>query len=128
MKLSFIEIDINKPKPKATIHVTGKLGFNMEAIQFMKLDQQNAYLLATDEERRDVFYLVQTNKNEGVAKVAKAGAYYYLNVGDAFDKLRYDYKHFTLIFEISEDNYEGQKLYVFTKYREIPRREKSDNK
>jgi hypothetical protein len=124
MKLSFLEIDINKAKPKATIHFSGKLGFNMEAIEFMKLENQDSYLIATNEEKEGVFYLLKSDKTSGVAKIAKAGAYYYLNVGDAFEKLGYDYKGNTIMFDISKDSYEGNDLYIFTKYREIKRKEK----
>ncbi|MCR8559285.1 hypothetical protein KXD93_16630 [Mucilaginibacter sp. BJC16-A38] len=127
MKLKFLEIDTNKSKPKATIHVTGKLGFNMEAIEFMKLENKSSYLLATDEEKSDVFYLLETDNDKKAAKVAKAGNYYYLNVADAFEVMKYDYKTFTIMFDITKDEYEGKDLYVFTKKREIKRKEKSDD-
>jgi hypothetical protein len=127
MKLNFLEIDINKSKPKATIHVTGKLGFNMEAIEFMKLENKGLYLLATDEDKKDVFYMVETKGDKGSARVAKAGAYYYLNVADAFDIMGYDYKKFTIMFDITKDTYEDKDLYVFTKKREIKRKDKVDD-
>jgi len=127
MKLKFLDIDVNKSKPKATIHFSGKLGFNMEAIEFMKLENKGSYLLATDEEKKDVFYLLETADSKGAATVAKAGAYYYLNVADAFDTLEFDYKNYTIMFDITKDTYEGKELYVFKKKREIKRKDKSDD-
>ena len=128
MKLKFLEIDVNKGKPKATIHYSGKLGFNMEANEFMKLENKRSYLLATDEDKKDVFYLLETDENKGAAKVAKAGAYYYLNVADAFDTLEYDYRNYTIMFDITKDEYEGKDLFVFNKKREIKRKDKQDDK
>jgi quinol monooxygenase YgiN len=127
IKLKFVEIDLNKGKPKATIHQSGKLGFNMEAIEFMKLEGKKSYLLATDEEKQDVFYLVETNESKGAAKVAKAGAYYYLNVADAFDTIGFDYKNYTIMFDISKDTYEGNDLFIFKLKRKIVRKDKQDN-
>lgn len=127
MKLSFIDIDINKAKPKATIHYSGKLGFNMEAIEYMNLKNQESFLIAKDDEKDGVFYLVKSNEVKGAAKVAKAGNYYYLNVGDAFEKLNYDFKGYTIMFNITKDSYEGKDLYILSKYRETKRKDKDDN-
>ena len=127
MKLSFIDIDLNKGKPKATIHFSGKLGFNMEAIEYMNLKNQESFLIAKDEEKEGVFYLVKSGDVKGAAKIAKAGAYYYLNVGDAFEKLNYDFKGYTIMFNISKDSYDGKELYVLSKYRETKRKNKNDN-
>ncbi len=126
MKLKIIDIDINKPKPKATIHYSGKLGFNIEAIEFMGLQNQASFLVATDEEKEDVLYLLEENESKNTAKVAKAGNYYYLNVGDAFDTLNYDYKGHTIMFDITKDEYEGKAVFILKKRREIKRKQKDE--
>ena len=128
MALKFLDIDVNKGKPKATIHYSGKLGFNMEAIAFMKLENKRSYLLGTDDEKKNVFFLLESGDNKNAAKVAKAGEYYYLNVGDAFETLGYDYKENTIMFEITKDTYEGKDLFVFTQRRTIKRKTKSEDK
>ena len=126
MKLKFIDIDLNKQKPKATIHASGKLGFNMEAIEFMKLENKNSYQIALDEENTKVIYLVETEDTNNSAKVAKAGAYYYLNAGDAFERLGFKYTEYTIMFDISKDRYEDKDLYVLKQVREIKRKDKDE--
>jgi len=128
MAITFLDININKGKPKATIHYTGKLGFNMEASVFMKLKDKKSYLLGADDEKSNVFFLLETNEDKSAAKVAKAGKYYYLNVGDAFETLGYKYKENTMLFDITKDTYEGRDLFVFTLRRQIKRKEKQDVK
>lgn len=119
MKLKFVEINLNRTKPKATIHQSGKLGFNNEASTCMNLQAQKTYKLATDEDG-DNLYLLEANEESGTAKIAKAGQYYYLNVGDAFDALGIDYKNNTVIFDIKKEDYEGKEIFVLQK-RIIPR-------
>lgn len=119
MKLEFVDINISKGKPKATIHLSGKLGFNNEAIQFMGLERRPLYKLAKSESNGDL-YLLEVKEESGAAKAAKAGKYFYLNVGDAFDRLDLDYKNNTIIFDITKESYEGQPLYVLSK-RILPR-------
>ena len=116
------KIEINKAK--ATIHNSGKLGFNIEAIEVMQLSNQGSYLLATDEEDANVLYLIPSDVTEGVGKVAKAGDYYYLNVGDAFQKLGFKYKEYTIMFDIEKSEYEGKEIFILKKRREIKRKEK----
>jgi len=123
MKPKIFKIEINKAK--ATIHNTGKLGFNIEAIEIMQLKNQGSYLLATDEEDANVMYLIPTDSSNGVGKVAKAGDYYYLNVGDAFEKLGFKYTEYTIMFDIEKSEYEGKEIFILKKRKEIKRKEKS---
>ncbi|MDN5289629.1 MAG: hypothetical protein JWR38_5908 [Mucilaginibacter sp.] len=123
MKPKIFKIEINKAK--ATIHSTGKLGFNIEAIEVMQLKNQGSYLLATDEEDENVMYLIPTDTADGVGKVAKAGDYYYLNVGDAFQKLGFKYKEYTIMFDIEKSEYEDKEIFILRKRKDIKRKEKS---
>ncbi|SKB27105.1 hypothetical protein [Daejeonella lutea] len=123
MKPKIFKIEINKAK--ATIHNSGKLGFNIEAIEVMQLKSQGSYLLATDEERSDLLYLIPTDSADGVGKVAKAGDYYYLNVGDAFQKLGFKYTEYTIMFDIEKNEYDGKDIFILKKRKEIKRKEKS---
>src|ERR1700761_4146361 len=102
INLKFIEIDTNPIKPKATVHASGRLGFNLEAINFMQLQNKRNFRLAiADEDGTSVknIYLIEQDNSNGTAKVAKAGDYYYLNVGNLFEDLNIDYKAFTIIYD-----------------------------
>jgi hypothetical protein len=98
----------------------------MEAISYMKLENKRSYLLGTDDEKKNTFFLLETEEGKNAAKVAKAGEYYYLNVGDAFETLGYKYQEFTIMFDITKDSYEGKDLFVFTQRRAIKRNVKQD--
>ena len=130
MALKFIEIDSNSTKPKATIHITGKLGFNMEGAKLMELSDTTYYRIATDDdtEVNNVMYFVSSTADEkGSVKVAKAGLYFYINLGSVFSKLGFKYENFIISFDISKDEYEGKPMFVLKKRkREKPRETGSD--
>ncbi|WP_343533952.1 hypothetical protein [Pedobacter sp.] len=124
INLKFIEIDTNPVKPKATVHATGRLGFNLDAISFMDLaNKENFKVATTGEEGEELknIYLIHSEEDKSTAKVAKSGDYYYLNVGNLFDDLDIDYKNFTVIFDIKKDYYDNNEMYVL-KMRRLKRK------
>lgn len=115
INLKFIEIDTNPIKPKATVHASGRLGFNIEAINFMELaTKKNFKVAVSDEGEFEIrnLYLIEDKESAGTAKVSKAGDYYYLNVGTLFEDLAIDYTNFTIIFDIKKELYEGNDMFV----------------
>jgi len=128
INLKFIEIDTNPLKPKATVHASGRLGFNLEAINFMQLQNKRNFRLAVSEEDGKSIkniYLIEQDNPTGAAKVAKAGDYYYLNVGNLFEDLDIDYKSHTIIYDIKKQLYEDKDMYVL-KMRKPKRKKKID--
>lgn len=126
--LKFIEIDTNPIKPKATVHASGRLGFNLEAINFMQLQNKRNFRLAVAKEDGNSIkniYLIEQDNPNGAAKVAKAGDYYYLNVGNLFEDLSVDYKNYTIIYDIRKQLYEDKDMYVL-KMRK-PKKKRKDN-
>jgi hypothetical protein len=131
MKLKILDIDSNATKPKATIHITGKLGFNMEASKMMDLSDDTYYQVAVDEETgtADVIYFIPaTADTKGVVKVAKAGSYFYINLGTTFSKLDLKYEKFIISFDISKTQYEGDDLFVLKKRRKEKLRDGANDK
>jgi len=125
INLKFIEIDTNPIKPKATVHASGRLGFNLEAINFMELDKKKYFKVAIqDEDGVSVtnIYLIEQGDSTGAAKVSKAGDYYYLNVGTLFDDIAEDYKSFTVIYDIKKELYDGNDMFVLKKRKLIKKR------
>lgn len=129
INLKFIEIDTNQIKPKATIHLSGRLGFNIEAINLMKLGPGKFYRVAiADDSGGDVsnIYLIEQDDDAGAAKIAKAGDYYYLNVGSLFDDLGEDYKSYTIIYDIKKELYNDKDMFVLKKRKPLRKKNKQE--
>ncbi|TCD11637.1 hypothetical protein EZ449_05090 [Pedobacter frigidisoli] len=114
MEIEFIKANTSRTKPKATIHMTGKLGFNIEASTLMEIENKKSLIIGKDRNDADRFYLFESEE-EGAGRVAKAGEYYYLNLGNAFDLLEMDYKKYTIMFDVSKSTYQDKDIYVLKK-------------
>lgn len=114
MELNFLSIaDINN-KAKATIHMSGKLGFNSEAADLMKLDSVRGFKIAIDGEITDfkfIFLLPSKEEDENTVKLLKAGEYYSLSLGSVFSKLGINYTDYKVIFDIALDKYQERDIY-----------------
>ncbi len=129
INLKFIEIDTNPIKPKATVHASGRLGFNVEAIDFMELSNKKFFRVAVADDNGTALkniYLIEQDNSEGTAKVSKAGDYYYLNVGNLFEDLEIDYKDYTIIYDIRKQLYEERDMYVL-KMRKPKKKKKNED-
>lgn len=124
MAIEIIKATFGKAKPKATIHLTGKLGFNMEANNLMTLEAEQAFQFAKDTEDKSKYYLIPGTTEEGAGKIAKAGAYYYLNLGDAFETVGFDYVKEIISFDVRKDTHDGKTIYVLHKRKPTVRTEK----
>lgn len=130
LNLKFIEVDSSPIKPKATIHFSGRLGFSSEAIKFMNLENNRAFKVAvSDSDGTAVknLYLIEDKDIPGVAKVSKAGEYYYLNVGSLFEDLGFDYKNYTIIFDIKKELYDGKNMFILKRRAPILRNKKKED-
>lgn len=116
-------------RPMASIHFAGKLGFNMDAFKFMKLDSFPSFVVATkpDDILALEIFLIETESNIGddisPVTVSKAGLYYYLNIRNMLDQLGIDYKRRMSVYKIakSDEDYRGHPLYVLSRVRNKPR-------
>ena len=113
----------------ASIHLTGKLGFNRDASKFMKLDSGPSFVVATktNDSKAAQIFLIETEDDLGndisPVTVAKAGEYFYLNIRNMLDQLGIDYKSQISVYKIakSEEDYSGYPLYVLSRVRHKPR-------
>lgn len=127
MDLEFIDIDINYVKPKATIHMSGRLGFNTEAIKVMNLKEKKFFKVALSKSEgigNGNIYLIDDENFEGTAKISKAGDYYYLNVGGLFDKIGVDYKTYSVIYDLVKEQYGTRDMFVLKQRKPKLRRDK----
>ena len=116
-------------RPMASIHLAGKLGFNMDASKFMNLESHPSFIVATkiDDSKAHQIFLIETEDCIGndisPVTVSKAGSYYYLNIRNMLDELGIDYKSRISVYKIdkSEEDYRGYPLYVLSRKRNKPR-------
>ena len=129
--MQFLNVDNTTTKPKATIHVTGKLGFNMEAAKLMAFDEETRYRVAVDDaSNASRVYLVTASTSEkSVVKVAKAGQYYYINLAPIFRQIGMEYEKYIISFDVDKSEYEGNDMFVLTRRRKKEKlRDGSDKK
>lgn len=117
MKIKFFNPNSLDRNLKATIHKSGKLGFTVDAANKMELETNKSAAVGINEEDSSdtsLYIIIYNDQKEGTFKVAKAGNYYYLNLKNLFDTLKISYKNESFIYDISEDNIEGQRVYKLT--------------
>ena len=87
---------------KATIQMTGKLGFTQDTIDQLRINQDKSIVMAPDDENANVLYMcVLETKPEYAFPILKSGPYFYLNTKQLFDKLERDYQKNVIIFDLS---------------------------
>ena len=114
MKLEKIKPPDSTGLMKATIHVTGKLGFSIGAIKAMKIGDNNHIQIARNTENKEdnnLYIFLTQNPDEKTLKINKAGNYYYVNTKTLFDALGIDYRKKKIMFDIIEIEYEGEKIF-----------------
>lgn len=119
LKLNFIKPPESEINPKATIHLSGKLGFNKEAQKLLKLTEK-AYIAfaSNDADTNDdnLYAVVYHDVKEGAFKVSKAGEYYNVGTKLMFDNLSIDYRNSKVIYDIiRRGEYEGQEIFKLIK-------------
>ena len=125
MKLEKIKPPDSSGVLKATIHISGKLGFSIGAIKAMNINSNAFIQIAVnteDDSDQNLYAFIASYKDENSLKINKAGNYYYVNTKALFDKLEIDYRRKKIMFDIVEVEYEGEKVY------KLIRREKDRKK
>ena len=129
MKIKFFNPNSLDRNLKATVHKSGKLGFTVDAANKMLLKSNKSAGVGMNEDDitdTSLYLLVYDQHEDGAFKVAKAGDYYYLNLKSLFDTLKIDYKSQSVIFDISEEEIDGQRLFKLSR-RENNKNDKTDN-
>ena len=126
-KLKFYKASDLDRNLKCTIHITGKLGFSLEAIKKLNINESAYIKIAANEDDtsdKNLYMVVSNEPDNDDFKINKAGAYYYANTKALFDTLKLDYKNYTIMFDITNFEHEGQKLYKLQK-REVKKKVKN---
>lgn len=128
MKLKFLTPDSLDKNLKATAHKTGKLGFTVDAANKLELSIEKSASIAINEDDhldRSLYVVIHPIKQENAYKISKAGEYYYINTKALFDNLKVDYVNDWVVYDISIETIDNQKIYKF-KRREKIKKEATD--
>lgn len=124
MKLEFLDASNNDSKYRANVHITGKLGFSTEAMEYMDLANRKFFKIAhTLNSKVNRLYLVDSQEDDQTARVYKAGKYYYLKLSSLLRRIGLDYKANSVSFIIEKGEYEGKDMFILTEHRNKPRKE-----
>lgn len=118
MELIFVKANELDRNVKCSIHKTGKLGFNDNAIKKLAIDSTKSIKIAYEDNDIDLkcIYMEVVNEvTEEAFKIIKAGEYYYINTKPFFDSKGIDYTEGNLKYEITDYEHEGKKMFKLTK-------------
>ncbi len=112
-------------KMKATIQLSGRLGFTNTTREELNLSEDSYIYIAQEENSNGLYLIVAKNKDDKAFKVHKSGSYFYIPTKRLFDELKYDYTKITYIFDLvreeSMDDDDLGKVYKMNK-REIKKK------
>ncbi|MEX0661203.1 MAG: hypothetical protein WEA58_10190 [Balneolaceae bacterium] len=114
MELNFFDAEEIQGNAKCTVHKSGKLGFSMDAIDLMGIDEQRSISIAKGsdyEENGNLYMKVHNDNVKGAFSVSKAGKYYYLNTKNLFNQLNLNYQKDKIIYDVVETEIEGGKYF-----------------
>lgn len=116
VEIVFYESNAVTVNRKATIHITGKLGFSQEAIIFLDLESNKYLRIGYNKQNSDdksLYVTLSKEESEGSFKIINAGKYMYVNTTALFDDLEYDYKNNIISYFISSMEKDGIKFFKF---------------
>jgi hypothetical protein len=116
MKLKFFNPNNLDKNLKATAHKTGKLGFTVDAAKKLQLSVEKSAGIAINEEDetdKSLYVIIYPHKQDGSFNISKAGKYYYINTKALFDSLKIDYVKDYVVYDISEEMIDSQKVFRF---------------
>lgn len=117
MKIKFFDPNTLDRNLKATIHKSGKLGFTVDAANKMELKPNISVAVGMNEEDESdkaLYFKFFPHQEPGAFNVAKAGNYFYVNLKSLFDTLKINYKGPSVIYDITEEEIGGEKIFKLT--------------
>ena len=114
MELKFFNAEEIQGNAKCTIHKSGKLGFSMDAIELMNIDENKSISIAKGSDYEDsgnLYAKVNNGNIRSAFSVSKAGEYYYLNTKNLFNQLGLNYQKDKIIYDVVEVEIENETYY-----------------
>ena len=122
MKIKFFNPNDLDRNIKATVHKTGKIGFTVDAAKKLSLSTDCSLSIGMNEDDAgdsNLYVMLHNTIETGAFKISKAGGYYYVNTKVLFDNLKIDYLNSAIIYDITEEIFEGKKVYKFKKRNKL---------
>ncbi len=116
MKIQFVKPPLMSSVNKATIHLSGKLGFSSGATKKLGISERRFIKVGINKEEKNdanLYVMVLDAVDEETIIISKAGNYYYANTKLLFDDMGIDYRSIKVIYDIVEIEYEGREMYKF---------------
>jgi len=116
MKIKFISPKSIERNIKASVHKSGKMGFTIEAADKLLLSIQKSMSIGINEDDktdRNLYVIINKNRQDDAFPILKAGAYYYVNTKDFFKSLNWDYDKNSISFDIVEENIDDMQVFMF---------------
>lgn len=121
----FADVQSEPLRPRASIHKSGKLGFDSDSNEVLPLRSGKKFTVAYGNSGPDETLLLLEPKEgdpeSSKIEVAKAGAYFYLNLRNFFDVQGVDYKKNRIRYDIEEAELNDREGYVLTRRSAKPR-------
>lgn len=90
-------------KLKCTIQNTGKLGFTSGTAKVLQLTPDSFIKIAADDEQKVLYLIVCDGPDEDGFQVDYISSYYSLPTTVLFNELGIDYKHYTVMYDLSRE-------------------------
>ena len=90
-------------KLKCTIQNTGKLGFTSGTAKVLQLTPESSVKIAADDEQKMLYLIVCNGADEDGFQVDYISKYYSLPTTVLFNELGIDYKHYTVMYDLSRE-------------------------
>ena len=103
MNFNFVDAS-DSTKYKATIQVTGRLSFNIDAAKYMKLAEIRYFKVAFDYDSNDdlKIFLVESPETSITAKLYRSGPYYYIRLDKPLRKANVNFKGYSFTFTVEK--------------------------
>lgn len=116
-------------KLKATIQLTGRLGFTDETAKTLGFQSGKFARFAQDDENGVLYLIINNEASDDAFPLKLSSKYYFIETRQMFDMLGYDYKNQNIMFDLVrkpslDDVLQGQ--VYFMKQRINPRKEKTN--
>ena len=117
-------------KLKATIHKTGRLGFDSKSGKTMGLTTEKFAKFAQDDENSALYLIIINEGDEDAFSIRENGGYFFVPTKVMFDTLGFNYENGDIAFDLIrrpslDDDLQGQ--VYFMKQRPIKNKEKKND-
>ncbi len=117
MKLKFITPAMQQPVYRASVHMTGRIGFSIQTAKRFGIGIDKSMGLAInddDPEDASIYGLLYEKDKSDAYRIIKGGDYHSVNAKVFFDTIGIDYSNGDISYNVSEVDIDGTKALKFS--------------